>query len=102
MHVQRIGYTSDIQRRLDHRLGDGRMQTHIARWGNSLALRIPRAVADQLRLGAGGAVELSVEEDRLVVRAARRRVRLDELLERITPDNLPESFDDRAQGEEAL
>ena len=78
------------------------MQSHIARWGNSLALRIPRSVADQLRLGPGGTVELSVEEDRLVVRPARRRVRLDELLKRITPENLPESFDDRAFGEEAL
>ena len=78
------------------------MQTHIARWGNGLALRIPRAMADQLGLGPGGAVELSVEKDRLVVRAARPRVRLRELLGRITTENLPESFDDRAHGGEAL
>ena len=78
------------------------MQTHIARWGNSLAPRIPRAMADRLGLGAGGVVELSVEEDRLVVRSSRGRVRLDELLARITPENLPDGFDDPARGEEAL
>ena len=49
-----------------------------------------------------GAVELSIEKDRLIVRSTRRPIRLDELLARITPDNLPESFDDQAHGEEAL
>jgi antitoxin MazE len=78
------------------------MQTHIARWGNSLALRIPKSVAERLRLDAGGAVELSVEDDRLVVRYARRPPRLDELLAGITPANLPASADDAARGEEAL
>ncbi len=78
------------------------MQTHIARWGNSLALRIPKAVADRLRLDAGGAVELSVEDDRLVIRSSRCPLRLEALLAGITPDNLPASADDAAQGEEAL
>jgi antitoxin MazE len=78
------------------------MQTHIARWGNSLALRIPKAVADRLRLDAGGAVELSVEDDRLVIRSSRYPLRLEALLAGITPDNLPASADDTAQGEEAL
>ena len=78
------------------------MQTHIARWGNSLALRIPRSLADRLGLGAGGAVELSVEDEHLVVRPSRQPPRLDELLARITPENLPAGFDDPAQGEEAL
>lgn len=78
------------------------MQSHIARWGNSLALRIPNSVAERLRLDAGGAVELSVEDDRLVVRSARRPLRLDDLLAGITPANLPASADVAARGEEAL
>jgi antitoxin MazE len=78
------------------------MNTQIARWGNSLALRIPRPVADALHLTEGRPVELLVEEDRLVVRP-RGRYRLDDLLAGITPENLPESsFDDRPVGEEAL
>ena len=78
------------------------MQTHIARWGNSLALRIPKSVAHRLRLVAGGTVELSVEDDRLVIRPRRRPVRLEALLAGITPDNLAASVDDAARGEEAL
>lgn len=78
------------------------METHVARWGNSLALRIPRTVADRLGLGEGRAVELTVEADQLVVRPRKAEPTLEELLAGITPENLPESFDDRPVGEEAL
>jgi antitoxin MazE len=78
------------------------MQTHIARWGNNLALRIPRPVADRLGLDEGDTVELSVEEGQLLVRPRRPEPRLNELLAGITPENLPYSFDDPLRGGEAL
>ena len=78
------------------------METHVARWGNSLALRIPRQVANRLGLDEGRAVELTVEADRLVIRPRLRELRLDDLLVGITPDNLPGSFDDAPVGEEVL
>lgn len=78
------------------------MDTHVARWGNSLALRIPRVVADRLGLSEGRAVELTVEADQLVIRARNVEPTLEELLAGITPENLPESFDDGPVGEEAL
>ena len=78
------------------------METRVARWGNSLALRIPRTVADRLGLGEGRAVELTVEADRLVVQARCVEPSLDELLAGITPENLPAGFDDGPLGEEAL
>ena len=78
------------------------MQTHIARWGNSLALRIPKPVADRLGLGEGGVVELSVDEGQLTVRPRPAEPRLDELLAGITPENLPAGFDDAPVGQEAL
>jgi antitoxin MazE len=78
------------------------MQPRIARWGNSLALRIPRPVAEGLGLDEGGTVELSVEEGQLLVRPRRPEPRLDGLLPEITPENVPSSFDDAPQGEEAL
>jgi antitoxin MazE len=78
------------------------MQTHIARWGNSLALRIPKPVADRLGLGEGGVVELSVDDGQLVVRPRPAEPRLDELLAAITAENLPAGFDDAPVGREAL
>lgn len=79
------------------------MRTEIARWGNSLAVRLPRPLADRLSITEGTPVELEVEAGRLVIRAAAARYELDELLAGITPDNLPnESFDDMPCGRELL
>jgi antitoxin MazE len=77
------------------------MRTHVVRWGKSLALCIPRSVAERLGLDEGGTVELSVEDGRLVVRPRRPEPQLDQLLAQITPENLPSSFDDAPRGEEA-
>ena len=77
-----------------------RMRSHIARWGNSLALRIPRRVAEELGVGEGGDVELTMEPGRLVVRPGPPR--LETLLAGITDRNLPESFDDEPHGAETL
>jgi len=64
------------------------MTATIQKWGNSLALRIPRAVAQQIKVSEGKPVELSVDADTLVVRPARRRYRLADLLRRVTPENV--------------
>lgn len=66
------------------------MKTRVQRWGNSLALRIPRSFAAEAGLQADAAVELSLIEGRLVVeRLAPQPLTLDELLRGVTDDNLP-------------
>ena len=66
------------------------MTTTIQKWGNSLALRLPRAVAQQIKVSEGQSVELKVTADKLIVQRARRRPTLDELLAKVTPDNIHE------------
>jgi len=63
------------------------MVTTIQRWGNSLAIRIPKAFAAQAQLNENSGVEISVEGDRIVVTAARREWMLDELVPKITSSN---------------
>ena len=64
------------------------MQTLIQQWGNSLALRIPKAFAQQARVKKGSAVTLSVEKGRMVMKPLRRRkYTLEELVSKITPKN---------------
>lgn len=65
------------------------MKTAIQRWGNSLALRIPKTYAAETRISEGSEVELTLKSGALVIRpVARKKLHsLTDLLKRITPGN---------------
>ena len=69
------------------------MTAAIQKWGNSLALRIPSAVARQIRVENGDAVEMRVQRGALTIRAARPRYQLSNLLKDIHPGNSHEEVD---------
>ena len=70
------------------------MKTRVQKWGNSLALRIPKSFAEEAGLRANGAVELSLVGGTLVVQAAKPQpATLDELLRGVTKNNLPGEWD---------
>lgn len=56
------------------------MKTNVAKWGNSLAVRLPRHVAEEMRLAEGSSVDINVESGVLVLRPARPRYKLGDLL----------------------
>jgi antitoxin MazE len=65
-----------------------RNETLVSKWGNSLAVRIPMAIAKQAGLGEGDCVALALDTDgAIVLRRTRRRYELSELVARITPKN---------------
>jgi antitoxin MazE len=61
--------------------------TQLAKWGNSLGLRLPKSLAREVRLDEGDTVHLSVDNGTIVIRPSRPRYTLDELVRRITPKN---------------
>ena len=63
------------------------MVTSIQRWGNSLAVRIPKAFAAQVRLGEDSNVDISVDGNSIVITPATRAWKLDELVTKITAAN---------------
>ncbi|MFO7899052.1 MAG: AbrB/MazE/SpoVT family DNA-binding domain-containing protein [Planctomycetota bacterium] len=64
------------------------MHTKIRKWGNSLALRIPRSFAKETRLRSGSVVDLRMKDGRLVVDPQPApRYSLDALLEGVTDEN---------------
>jgi antitoxin MazE len=79
------------------------MQTKIQKWGNSLGLRIPRSFAAEAQVEAGAAVDLSVENGRLLVRPLRvRKYSLNALVRKVSGRNLHrEMSTGRAVGREA-
>ena len=61
-------------------------QSTVAKWGASLAIRIPKAIAAQWGVREGSAVELVSRGEEVVIR--KKRYDLDEMLARVSPDNL--------------
>ena len=65
------------------------METRIKKWGNSLALRIPKALAKEAGLSYELPVELSLVEGKLVIAPIEpHKLDLEAMLDQITEDNL--------------
>jgi len=64
------------------------MKTAVQKWGNSLALRIPKAYAEETDIHDGSSVELSLKSGSLVIRPIRRKAfKLDALVKGVNSRN---------------
>jgi antitoxin MazE len=64
------------------------MKTTIQRWGNSLAVRIPKTLAQETALDEGDEVEMRSDDERIIVeRPSPRHYRLSDLLAGVTKAN---------------
>ncbi len=73
--------------------------TRVFKAGNSLAIRIPSAIAKRISLEDGAAVEMAVGQGMIYVRKAPSRL-LADLIEAITPENLHAPILDELIGNE--
>lgn len=70
------------------------MKVQIQKWGNSLALRIPKAFAVESNVTGGSTVEVSMENGNIVVKPVKEPMyTLEELVEGITDENRHEEID---------
>lgn len=70
------------------------MQSRVQRWGNSLAVRIPKSFAVELGLEHEAAIEMTVMEGRLIVMPVKTpEYDLEELLARVTEENLQDAIE---------
>lgn len=63
------------------------MKTKVARWGNSLALRLPKSLSSELGLLEDSVVEFEINQGKLIVKPASEEPTLAELVAGITPEN---------------
>ena len=65
------------------------MASKIQKWGNSLAIRVPKTYADALGLKEGTDVKIKIIKDKLIVsRKKKQEIKLSELLSKVTDKNL--------------
>jgi antitoxin MazE len=63
-------------------------KAQIVKWGNSLAVRVPKVIAEEVQFREGDALVLEVIEGGLSLKREKRPPTLDELISQITPENL--------------
>ena len=74
------------------------MEQTLKKWGNSLAIRLPKSLTKELNLKEGSKVEIKLEGEKLVIVPKRG---LEELLKGISPKNLHRETDwGRREGNE--
>ncbi|HEY3778949.1 MAG TPA: AbrB/MazE/SpoVT family DNA-binding domain-containing protein [Rhizomicrobium sp.] len=79
------------------------IQVQIAKWGNSLGLRVPRDVAARVGLTEGARVDIETSDDgRIIVTRSRRRFTLEELIAQMTPEREHRLENDGPVGGEML
>jgi antitoxin MazE len=63
------------------------MHIHVAKWGNSLGVRIPRVLANKIGLHEGTPVDVSIKDSHIII---SKEYSLNSLLDQVTPENIHE------------
>lgn len=70
------------------------MRTIIQKWGNSLAIRIPKSFASETKIENGTEVDLLIKHNQLVISPiVREKYSLDAFLSEITDSNIHQEID---------
>ncbi len=65
------------------------MLTKVQKWGNSLAIRLPKVLSDEIDIQFDSPVEITVRDHSIVVEPVRKKkiFDLDQLLSEVTVEN---------------
>ena len=63
------------------------MKARMVKWGNSLAVRIPKAAVEKARLKEGDSLEIESSEGQIEIRRVSQVPTLRQLVSQITPEN---------------
>lgn len=63
------------------------MITSIQKWGNSLAIRIPKSLAGDSELQEGSTVEITSRQGKIIVKSVKKEYKLKDLVAKINKSN---------------
>jgi antitoxin MazE len=69
------------------------MQVLVSKWGNSLGVRLPQALAAEIGVTEGQKVEVRAEGGRIIVEPVRKPLTLEQMMENVTPEAMREAWD---------
>lgn len=78
------------------------MRTKVQKWGNSLALRIPKVYADEIRIEANASIDMTMKDGVLIITpVVENQSAFEKLLAGVTEENIHHEWDTGpAEGEE--
>lgn len=70
------------------------MKSTVQKWGNSLAIRIPKSFATEIDLYQGAEIDLVLFENKIQIEPIKKKkITLDELLSQVTEENIHSEVD---------
>jgi antitoxin MazE len=69
------------------------MQVLLSKWGNSLGLRLPKALTAEIGVSDGQKVEVRAEGGRIIVEPVRAPLTWEKMMENTTPEAMREAWD---------
>jgi len=70
------------------------MRLQIQKWGNSLAFRIPKAFAQEIKISQGSEVDVGIKESCIVLKPmSKKKILLKDLLTRVNKSNIHSEAD---------
>lgn len=76
------------------------MSVKLQKWGNSLGVRIPKAIVEKVNLAENSEVEIESKNGAILIFPAKKGYSLDSLLDQISKDNLHSEEDFVPEGKE--
>lgn len=64
------------------------MVTAVKRWGNSLGIRIPKVIAEQMDISDGVNISIQIKNDMIELTKVPKKMTLKEKIENISTENL--------------
>lgn len=88
----------------ENEVGFMTVATTVQKWGNSLAVRIPKDIAERIRLNQGSEVNLVENEGKITLVPKKPQIRysLDELLAQCNHENRHQEIDFGVEGKELI
>ncbi len=72
----------------------------LQKWGNSIGVRIPKTIIEQARLSADVPVTIEHRDGKIIIFPSQKKLKLSDLLDEVTEDNLHTTTDFPPQGRE--
>jgi antitoxin MazE len=66
---------------------------NVTKWGNSLAIRIPKNIAEQVNLKPGTLIAIAIVDNNIVITPKRQQYSLEELLEGASAEDFDGEYD---------